>query len=94
MSGACGRPEKSLYNALEAAAKNNQPASFWGTFMLDKYPVITKLVCVALVVSFVFPAGQMLFPMIGDEIGATPYGAIEAVLSTSLGFGLYSVLFG
>ena len=62
--------------------------------MLDKYPVITKLICVALVVSFVFPAGQMLFPMVGHEIGETPYGAIEAVLSTSLGFGLYSVLFG
>ena len=62
--------------------------------MLDKYPVITKLVCVALVVSFVFPAGQILFPVIGQGIGETPYGAVEAVLSTSLGFGLYAALFG
>jgi hypothetical protein len=62
--------------------------------MLDKYPVITKLICVALVVSFMFPAGQMLFPMIEHEIGETPFSAIEAVLSTSIGFGLYSVLFG
>ena len=62
--------------------------------MLDKYPVITKLVCVALVVSFVFPVGQILFPVIGQDIGETPYGAVEAVLSTSLGFGLYAVLFG
>jgi hypothetical protein len=62
--------------------------------MLNKYPVITKLVCVALVVSVVFPVGQMMFPMVGQEIGETPFGAIEAVLSTSLGFGLYAVLFG
>jgi hypothetical protein len=62
--------------------------------MLDKYPVITKLACVALAVSFVLPAGDMLFPLIGDWIGATPFNAIEAVLSTSLGFGLYSTLFG
>jgi hypothetical protein len=62
--------------------------------MLDKYPVITKLACVALVVSFVLPAGEMLFPVVGDWIGATPFGAIEAMLSTSLGFGLYSTLFG
>ena len=62
--------------------------------MLNKYPVITKLTCVALVVSFVFPAGQMLFPVIGHEIGEAPYGLIEAVLSTSLGFGIYAALFG
>ena len=62
--------------------------------MLDKYPVITKLVCVALVVSFIFPVGQILFPMVGHEIGQTPFSAIEAVLSTSLGFGLYAALFG
>jgi len=62
--------------------------------MLNKYPVITKLVCVALVVSVVFPAGQVLFPVIGHSIGETPFGAVEAVLSTSLGFGLYAALFG
>jgi hypothetical protein len=61
--------------------------------MLDKYPLITKLICVALVVSVVFPGGQMLFPVIGHSIGETPFGAIEAVVSTSLGFGLYAVLF-
>jgi hypothetical protein len=62
--------------------------------MLDKYPVITKLLCVALVVSFIFPTGEMLFPMVGDWTGTMLYGTIEAVLSTSLGFGLYAALFG
>jgi hypothetical protein len=50
--------------------------------------------CVALVVSLIFPAGRMLFPLIAHEIGTTPFGAIEAVVSTSLGFGLYAALFG
>jgi hypothetical protein len=50
--------------------------------------------CVALIVAVVFPLGRMLFPLIGHDIGETPFGAIEAVLSTSLGFGLYAALFG
>ena len=55
--------------------------------------VLLALVCVALVVSVMFPAGQMLFPAIGHAIGETPFGAIEAVICTTLGFGLYAVLF-
>jgi hypothetical protein len=62
--------------------------------MLNKYPLITKVVCVALVVTVIFPAGQALFPVISHAIGETPFSAIEAVLSTSLGFGLYAILFG
>lgn len=62
--------------------------------MLSKYPLVTKILCVALVVSVMFPVGRMLFPMVGGDIGETPFGAIEAVVSTTLGFGLYAVLFG
>jgi hypothetical protein len=56
--------------------------------------VINRLMCVALIVAVVFPLGRMVFPLIAHEIGETPFGAIEAVLSTSLGFGLYAALFG
>ena len=56
--------------------------------------VVNRLMCVALIVAVVFPLGRMVFPLIGHEIGETPFGAIEAVLSTSLGFGLYAALFG
>jgi hypothetical protein len=62
--------------------------------MMSKHPLVTKILCVALVVSVMFPVGRMLFPLIGHEIGQTPFGAIEAVLSTTLGFGLYAVMFG
>ena len=34
-----------------------------------------------------------MFPMIGHDLGETPFGAIEAVVSTTLGFGLYAILF-
>jgi hypothetical protein len=61
---------------------------------MSEHPLVTKILCIALVVSVIFPAGRMLFPLIGHEIGQTPFGAIEAVLSTTLGFGLYAVMFG
>jgi hypothetical protein len=68
---------------------------FLGDFeMSAKHPLVTKLLCVALVVSVMFPVGRMLFPLIGHDIGETPFGAIEAVISTTLGFGLYAVMFG
>jgi len=56
--------------------------------------LVNRLMCVALIVAVVFPLGRMLFPLVGHDIGETPFGAIEAVLSTSLGFGLYAALFG
>jgi hypothetical protein len=55
--------------------------------------LINRLMCVALIVAIVFPLGRMLFPIVGHDIGETPFGAIEAVLSTTLGFGLYAALF-
>jgi hypothetical protein len=55
--------------------------------------LINRLMCVALIVAVMFPLGRLLFPLIGHDIGETPFGAIEAVVSTTLGFGLYAVLF-
>ena len=61
---------------------------------MSEHPIINRVTCVALVVSLMFPAGRLLFPLIAHDIGTTPFGAIEAVISTTLGFGLYAVLFG
>jgi hypothetical protein len=61
---------------------------------MGHHPIIDRLVCVAMVVTLVFPAGRMLFPLIAHDIGSTPFGAIEAVISTAVGFGLYETLFG
>jgi hypothetical protein len=35
-----------------------------------------------------------VFPYIADEIGGTPFKALEAMVSATLGLGLYTALFG
>jgi hypothetical protein len=65
----------------------------WGE-MLRIHPIIIKLACVAAVVVIVFPLGMMLFPYIADDMGGTPFKTLEAVLTATLGFGLYAALFG
>ena len=62
--------------------------------MLRIHPIIIKLACVAAVVVIVFPLGMMLFPYIADDMGGTPFKTLEAVLTATLGFGLYAALFG
>jgi len=56
-------------------------------------PLVLKLMCVALVASVVFPMGRMVYPLVTQEIGDIPFGAIQAVLSASVGFGIYAALF-
>lgn len=56
-------------------------------------PIVIKLLCVALVASIVFPLGRAVFPYVAHEIGDLQFGAIEAVLSATLGFGLYAAFF-
>ena len=55
---------------------------------------VTRLACVGVLVCVIFPLGRLLFPMAADVIGAFPFTALEAVVTTSLGFGLFEVLFG
>jgi hypothetical protein len=56
-------------------------------------PIILKLMCVALVASVVFPTGRMIYPYVAHDIGDVPFGAIQAVFSATLGFGIYAVFF-
>lgn len=57
-------------------------------------PVLIKLACVALAVCVVVPFGRLLFPAVANFIGPTPFNTIEAMVTTTLGFGLYTALFG
>jgi hypothetical protein len=59
-----------------------------------KNSMLVKLACVGLVATVMFPVGRMLFPYVAPEIGALNFGAIEAMVSTTLGFSIYAVLFG
>jgi hypothetical protein len=60
----------------------------------DYLRLAARLACVALVVSVVFPVGKVLFPYVADEFGSLPFSAIEAVVSTTVGFSIYAVFFG
>jgi len=61
---------------------------------MKNHPLVERLLCVALVVSIVIPVGRMIFPYIDDMLGGTEFNAIEAVVSATLGFGIYAVIFG
>lgn len=53
--------------------------------------VVTKLLCVALVAAIVLPVGRILFPYVSHELTGIQFQAIEAVLSATVGFGIYSI---
>ncbi len=59
--------------------------------MFDK-TVLTKLLYVAFVATVMLPLGHILFPYVSDSLSGTQFQAIEAVVSATLGFGIYSVL--
>ena len=56
--------------------------------------LVARLACVGLLVCVIFPLGRLVFPMAADAIGAFPFTALEAVVTTTLGFGLFETLFG
>jgi hypothetical protein len=58
--------------------------------MFDK-PVVIKILCVALVAAIVLPVGRLLFPYVSHEMSGIQFQAIEAVLSATVGFGIYSI---
>ena len=58
------------------------------------HPIVERLLCVALVASIMIPVGRMIFPYIDDILGGLEFNAIEAVVSATLGFGIYAVIFG
>jgi hypothetical protein len=58
------------------------------------HPVLTKILCVALVASIMLPVGRMLFPFIDTAVSGLQFDAIQAVLSATIGFGLHAAIFG
>lgn len=56
--------------------------------------LMVRVACVALALCVVVPLGRLVFPTIADAIGPTPFNTLEAVVTTTLGFGLYAALFG
>jgi uncharacterized membrane protein len=58
------------------------------------HPVITKLLCVALVATVMLPLGRMVFPLVDSFVSGLEFDTIQAVLSATIGFGLYAAIFG
>ena len=53
---------------------------------------LTRLLCVGLVAAIMLPAGSMLFPYVSGELNGMQFQTLEAVVSTTLGFGIVALL--
>ncbi|HET7192066.1 MAG TPA: hypothetical protein VFI98_09170 [Pseudolabrys sp.] len=58
--------------------------------MLDR-ATLTRLLCVTLVAVVMLPLGRALFPYVSHELTGMQFQAIEAVVSATVGFGIYSI---
>jgi hypothetical protein len=61
---------------------------------MSRHPILIRVMCVAMIAALMVPIGRAVFPYVGGEIGELPFDAIEAVVSATLGFGVYAALFG
>jgi hypothetical protein len=62
-----------------------------GRSMFDK-DILIKLLYVGFVAAIMLPVGHVLFPYVSDQLSGIQFQAIEAVVSATLGFGIYSIL--
>jgi hypothetical protein len=61
---------------------------------MKRSPLLTRLMCVALVATVMMPLGRDLYPYIAGAVGSLQFDAFEAVLSATLGFAIYAAMFG
>jgi hypothetical protein len=54
--------------------------------------LIVKILCVALVAAVMLPVGRMLFPHVSEVMSGLQFQTLEAVVSTTLGFGISALL--
>jgi hypothetical protein len=61
---------------------------------MANHPVLTKVLCVALVASIMLPLGRMIFPFVDTVVSGLEFDTIQAVVSATIGFGLHAAFFG
>jgi hypothetical protein len=61
---------------------------------MASHPILTKVLCVALVASIMLPVGRMIFPFVDTAVSGLEFDTIQAVLSATIGFGLHATFFG
>ena len=54
-------------------------------------PLMIRVLCVVLVAAVMLPIGNILFPYIDGQLSGTQFHTLEAVVSTTLGFGIFSI---
>ena len=54
--------------------------------------LLIRLLCVALVAGIMLPLGSAIFPYVSHALDGTQFQALEAVVSATLGFGIYSLI--
>jgi hypothetical protein len=59
--------------------------------MLDR-TLLIRLLCVGLVAAVMLPLGNELFPYVSHMLDGTQFQTLEAVISASLGYGIYSLI--
>ena len=52
---------------------------------------IAKLLCIGLVAAIMLPVGHLLFPYVSAVLSRIQFQALEAMVSATLGFGIYGV---
>ena len=61
---------------------------------MANHPVLTKVLCVALVASIMLPLGRMIFPFVDTVVSGLEFDTLQAVVSATIGFGLHATFFG
>jgi len=59
--------------------------------MLDR-TLLIRLLCVGLVAAVMLPLGNELFPYVSHMLDGTQFQTLEAVISATLGYGIYSLI--
>ena len=54
--------------------------------------LISRLLCVGLVAALMLPVGHLLFPYVSSELSGIQFQAIEAVVSATVGFGIFAIV--
>ena len=62
--------------------------------MTSERQILLRVACVMAILCIVFPLGQMVAGDVAEVIGDLSFNAIEAVVTATLGYGLFEVLFG
>ena len=58
--------------------------------MMDR-SFLAKLLCIALVAAIMLPVGRVLFPYFSAELSQMQFHTLEAVVSATVGFGIYGI---